>query len=73
MLIGYARVSKTDGSQRLDLQLDALTKGGVDAGCIYIDTASGRFDNRSNFDACLKALQPRNTLASRSSTASAAT
>ena len=30
MLIGYARVSKTDGSQSLDLQRDALRAvGGV--------------------------------------------
>ncbi len=26
MLIGYARVSKSDGSQNLDLQIDALIK-----------------------------------------------
>ena len=31
MLIGYARVSKTDGSQSLDLQRDALGTAGVDA------------------------------------------
>ena len=31
MLIGYARVSKTDGSQSLDLQRDALRAAGVDA------------------------------------------
>ena len=31
MLIGYARVSKTDGSQSLDLQRDALQAAGVDA------------------------------------------
>jgi hypothetical protein len=29
MLIGYARVSKTDGSQVLDLQHDALIGAGV--------------------------------------------
>ena len=32
MLIGYARVSKADGSQSLDLQRDALQAAGVDAG-----------------------------------------
>ena len=32
MLIGYARVSKADGSQSLDLQRDALRAAGVDAG-----------------------------------------
>ena len=31
MRIGYARVSKADGSQSLDLQRDALRAGGVDA------------------------------------------
>jgi len=29
MLIGYARVSKADGSQSLDLQKDALNAAGV--------------------------------------------
>jgi DNA invertase Pin-like site-specific DNA recombinase len=29
MLIGYARVSKADGSQSLDLQRDALIAAGV--------------------------------------------
>tara|TARA_R100000935_G_scaffold5007_1_gene11608 strand:- start:789 stop:947 length:159 start_codon:yes stop_codon:yes gene_type:complete len=29
MLIGYARVSKADGSQSLDLQQDALIAAGV--------------------------------------------
>ena len=41
MLIGYARVSKTDGSQSLDLQRDALRADGVDAGHVYHDVASG--------------------------------
>ena len=31
MLIGYARVSKADGSQSLDLQRDALIAAGVPA------------------------------------------
>ncbi|HDN2606676.1 TPA: recombinase family protein, partial [Enterobacter kobei] len=30
MLIGYARVSKADGSQSLDLQHDALRAAGVE-------------------------------------------
>ena len=42
MLIGYARVSKADGSQRLDLQIDALTLAGVAEGQIYSDEASVR-------------------------------
>ena len=61
MLIGYARVSKADGSQLLDLQHDALVAAGVDEGRIYEDRASGRKDHRPGLDACLKALQPGNT------------
>ena len=62
MLIGYARVSKADGSQLLDLQRDALTSAGVEADRIYEDLASGRKDHRPGLEACLKALQPGNTL-----------
>ena len=47
MLIGYARVSKADGSQSLDLQLDALIEAGVEKGQIYSDLASGIKDDRS--------------------------
>jgi len=32
--IGYIRVSKSDGSQSLDLQLDALINAGVDSNCL---------------------------------------
>ena len=35
MLIGYARVSKANGSQSLDLQRDALQAEGVDAVNVY--------------------------------------
>ena len=35
MLIGYARVSKADGSQSLDLQRDALRAEGVEATNLY--------------------------------------
>lgn len=62
MLIGYARVSKADGSQLLDLQHDALLEAGVHEGRIYEDRASGRKDHRPGLDTCLKALQPSNTL-----------
>jgi DNA invertase Pin-like site-specific DNA recombinase len=62
MLIGYARVSKSDGSQTLDLQQDALVKAGIEADYIYKDLASGRKDARPGLDACIKALQPGNTL-----------
>ena len=61
MLIGYARVSKADGSQPLDLQRDALTGAGVAEERIYVDQASGRRDHRPGLEACLKALQPGNT------------
>ena len=61
MLIGYARVSKADGSQLLDLQRDALLDAGVDEERLYEDRASGRLDHRPGLEACLKALQPGNT------------
>ena len=57
MLIGYARVSKADGSQSLDLQKDALIAAGVGADQIYSDQASGKKDDRPGFGACLKALR----------------
>ena len=41
LLIGYMRVSKTDGSQVLDLQRDALLVDGVTEDNLYSDTASG--------------------------------
>jgi len=62
MLIGYARVSKNDGSQTLDLQKDALIKAGIQDEYIYQDMASGRKDARPGLEACLKSLQPGNTL-----------
>ena len=62
MLIGYARVSKSDGSQTLDLQRDALINAGVQADKIYEDLASGRKDARPGLDECLKTLRPGDTL-----------
>ena len=62
MLIGYTRVSKSDGSQTLDLQKDALIEAGVEMDRIYEDTVSGKQEKRPGLDACLKALQPGNTL-----------
>ena len=62
MLIGYVRVSKTDNSQVLDAQRDALTAAGVAPERIYEDLASGRRDDRPGLGVCLKALQPGNTL-----------
>ena len=62
MEIGYIRVSKNDGSQVLDLQRDALLEIGIDQSRIYEDLASGRRDDRPGLRACMKALQPSNTL-----------
>ena len=62
MLIGYVRVSKSDGSQGIDLQRDALIAAGVDPAQIYEDRASGRLDARPGLDATLKALRPGDTL-----------
>jgi DNA invertase Pin-like site-specific DNA recombinase len=62
MLVGYIRVSKNDGSQTLEPQRDALMAAGVDPNRIYEDLASGRKDDRPGLAACLKALQPGNTL-----------
>jgi hypothetical protein len=46
MFIGYIRVSKADGSQVTDLQLDALLAAGVERDHIYEDHASGAKDDR---------------------------
>lgn len=62
VLVGYVRVSKSDGSQTLAPQLDALLAAGVEENRIYEDLASGRKDDRPGLNACLKALQPGNTL-----------
>ena len=62
MLIGYARVSKADGSQSLDLQRDALQAAGVDAGHVYHDFASGVRDDRPGLDSCLRALRSGDVL-----------
>jgi len=61
-LIGYARVSKADGSQVHDLQRDALAHAGVEANDIYEDSASGKKDDRPGLTACLKALRRGDTL-----------
>jgi len=57
MLIGYTRISKSDGSQIFDLQRDALIKAGVATEYIYEDQASGKRDDRPGLDICLKALR----------------
>ena len=62
MLIGYARVSKADGSQVFDLQRDALIEAGVSRKRLYEDRASGKSDDRPNLEACLKALRKGDVL-----------
>jgi len=61
-LIGYARVSKADGSQVVDLQRDALVATGVRSDMIYEDHVSGSRDDRLGLAHCLKALRPDDTL-----------
>src|SRR4051812_19053099 len=62
MLVGYMRVSKTDGSQVNDLQRDALLAAGIDNRHLDEDAASGKRDDRSGLAACLKALREGDTL-----------
>src|SRR3546814_12280282 len=62
MLIGYARVSKADGTQSLDLQHDALRAAGVQPGNIYDDRASGSRDDRPGLAPCLNSLRDGDVL-----------
>jgi DNA invertase Pin-like site-specific DNA recombinase len=62
MLLGYMRVSKSDGTQTLNLQRDALLTAGVAPERIFADRASGRKDDRPGLATCLQALQPGDTL-----------
>lgn len=62
MFIGYMRVSKSDGSQNVDLQRDALIAAGVAPVHIYEDQASGRLDVRPGLTTMLKALREGDTL-----------
>ena len=62
MKIGYARISKSDGSQSLDLQIDALTKDGVVVDNIYSDQISGVKEKRDGLENCLKALREGDSL-----------
>lgn len=57
MRVGYARVSKADGSQVLDLQRDALVQAGVSPKHLYEDYASGKQEDRPQLAACLKGLR----------------
>ena len=63
MPIGYARVSKAEGSQSLDLQRDARRAEGIDAAAnLYHDFASGARDDRPGLDSCLRALRKGDVL-----------
>ena len=62
MLIGYMRVSKTDGSQTTNLQRDALIAVGVDQDQLFEDLASGKREDRPGLTACLKAMREGDTL-----------
>jgi DNA invertase Pin-like site-specific DNA recombinase len=62
MLIGYARVSKSDESQVLDLQIDSLMAAGVNSSQIYTDKASGKKNDRDGLSECLRALREGDTL-----------
>jgi DNA invertase Pin-like site-specific DNA recombinase len=62
MELGYTRVSKADGTQTLDLQIEALLQQGVLKDHIYQDLASGKLDDRPGLEACLKALRPGDSL-----------
>lgn len=61
-LIGYARVSKSDGSQSLDPQIDALVAAGVARDDIYHDRASGAKSERPGLAHCLRACRAGDTL-----------
>ena len=63
MRIGYARVSKADGAQSLDLQRNALRAEGIaDPANLYHDFASGVRDDRPGRDSCLRALRKGDVL-----------
>ena len=57
-----ARVSKTDGSQSLDLQRDVLETAGVDEVDVYHDLASGVRDDPAGLDSCRRALRKGDVL-----------
>ena len=57
-----SNISKADGSQVLDLQVDALAQAGVEQAQIYSDRALGKRDDRPGLEACLKALREGDVL-----------
>jgi DNA invertase Pin-like site-specific DNA recombinase len=61
-VVGYMRVSKSDGSHSMDPQRDARLEAGVHPDQLYEDRASGKKDDRPGLAACLKALRDGDTL-----------
>jgi DNA invertase Pin-like site-specific DNA recombinase len=59
-VIGYCRVSTTDGRQKTDLQRDALRTAAVTA--LYEDHCSGAKTSRPDLDRCLADLQAGDTV-----------
>jgi len=59
-LIGYVRVSSQ--AQDLQLQLDALKEAGCSDEHMFVDKVSGARTERPGLNACLKMLQPGDTL-----------
>ena len=59
-LVGYARVSTDD--QDLSLQLDALKQAGCAENHLFVDRSSGARTDRPGLEACLRALEPGDTL-----------
>lgn len=62
MKLGYARISKNDGGQVLDAQLDQLREEGIGDAHIYTDKASGAKEDRPGLDALLKAAREGDTI-----------
>ena len=62
MKMGYTRISKSDGSQNLDIQVDTLLDAGVSQDNMYHDKASGIKEKRSDLENCLKALREEDIL-----------
>ncbi len=62
MILGYARVSKSDGSQTTEPQRHALIQAGVPQDHLYEDYASGKKEDRPQLESCLKALREGDTL-----------
>jgi len=60
MLIGYARVSRTD--QNLDMQIAALVDAGCDPDNIYSEHVSGAKTHRKEFMNCMRYLREGDTL-----------